>query len=158
MAAHVIGDGQHKAGRQLPEGRARAGEGGRIGEEALAGQQVIKFAARLHIAAPRLFHPGDMIGHPPEHFFHGLSRLAIIAAAHIAADEHLAGIVGQPISLNRITTSVFHSNSGEPGIMLGMISKRAFLNVFTVHIHSVLVLILFTGCNTDSARAGRFSR
>ena len=37
VAAHVIDDGQDEAGGQLPERGAGAGEGGRIGEEFLAG-------------------------------------------------------------------------------------------------------------------------
>ena len=37
-AAHVVADGQHEAGRQLADGRARAGESGRIGGEALLAQ------------------------------------------------------------------------------------------------------------------------
>ena len=36
-----------------------------------------------------------MIGHPPEHLFDGFGRLAILATAHIAAHQHLAGILGQ---------------------------------------------------------------
>ena len=40
VAAHIIGDGQDKAGGQLAERRAGAGKGGGIGEKALAGQQV----------------------------------------------------------------------------------------------------------------------
>ena len=36
MLAHVIFDGQHKTGGKLAQRRARAGEGGRIGEKAQA--------------------------------------------------------------------------------------------------------------------------
>ena len=53
IAAHVIGDGQHKAGGQLAQRRAGAGKGGGVGEEALAGQQlVIIFGAFDDIARP----------------------------------------------------------------------------------------------------------
>ena len=37
VAAHVIADGQHKAGCQLPQRGACAGEGGRIGKESFGG-------------------------------------------------------------------------------------------------------------------------
>jgi len=35
-----------------------------------------------------------MVGYPPEHLFHALDRPAVIAAAYVAAYEHLAGILG----------------------------------------------------------------
>ena len=46
VAAHVVGDGQDKAGGQLSERGAGAGEGGGIGEELLAGQQDDKTRGR----------------------------------------------------------------------------------------------------------------
>ena len=96
VAAHIIGDGQDETGGQLAQRGARAGEGGGIGEEALAGKQIVKFAGALHdIAGPGFFDHGDVVGHAPEHLLHGFGGFAIIAAAHIAADEHLAGIIGQ---------------------------------------------------------------
>ncbi len=53
FAAHVVADGQHKAGSQLPERRARAGEGGRIGEEALGAEQLVIFLCRGHTPRSR---------------------------------------------------------------------------------------------------------
>ena len=55
IAAHIVGDGQHKTGSQLAERCAGAGKGGRIGEEALGGQQVVELAgARDARRRPRL--------------------------------------------------------------------------------------------------------
>jgi hypothetical protein len=58
--AHVILDGQHEAGGQLPQRRTRAGEGGAVGEKASLGQQMIEGvggrARRRRVRAP----PGHM--------------------------------------------------------------------------------------------------
>ena len=50
ILAHVIGDGQHKTGSQLPQRCAGPGEGGGVGEELAGGEQVvILFRQRIHI-------------------------------------------------------------------------------------------------------------
>ena len=51
VATHIIGDGQHETGCQLPERRAGAGKGGRIGEETLAGQQLDKTGGRAGLVS-----------------------------------------------------------------------------------------------------------
>ena len=70
ILAHIIGDGQHKAGGQLPQRCPGPGEGGGVGEEFLAGQQVdnIRWPG-YHIFFQADFHFGDVIGHAPEHLF-----------------------------------------------------------------------------------------
>ncbi len=52
FAAHIIADGQDKAGSQLPEGGAGAGEGGRIGEEALGAEKLVIFLRHGENFAP----------------------------------------------------------------------------------------------------------
>ena len=95
IAAHIIRDGQHKTGSQLSQGSAGAGEGGGVGEELLAGEQVIIFdGARLRyrrsIPLPPWRHDRPPARTSPPRF----RRLAVIAAADVTADQHLAGVIG----------------------------------------------------------------
>ena len=96
VAAHVVGDGQHEAGGELAEGRAGAGEGGRIGEEALGGKQVVELDSEVvRVLLPVGFDFGNMVGNAPEGFLDVFDRLAVVAAAGIAAHEDTAGVLGQ---------------------------------------------------------------
>ena len=94
--AHVVRNGQHETGRQLAQGGAGPGKGGRIGEEALGGEKLVVFlGAGDYVTAPGLFDFGHVVSHTPEHFLHAFSRLAVVALAHVAARQHLAGVFGQ---------------------------------------------------------------
>ncbi len=96
IAAHVVVNGQDKAGGELSEGSAGTGKGGGVGEESLAGEQGVVFAReRGDISGPFFFHFGDVVGDAPEHFFHRFGGLAVISAAHVTLDQHLAGVVRQ---------------------------------------------------------------
>ena len=89
VPAHVVGDGQDKAGCELTQGRSGTREGWRIGEELAAREQHVELSGALeHIAVPLLLDLGDMVGHAPEHLVHGFSRAAVLRhAEHSAASS-----------------------------------------------------------------------
>ena len=94
--AHIVGEREHKARRQLPQRGAGAGEGWGIGEEGLGGQHpVVGAGGGVHVAEPQRFHLGNVRSHAPEHLLDRFRRLLVVVAAHVAPDEHLAGILGQ---------------------------------------------------------------
>lgn len=96
IAPHVVINGEDEAGGELPERGAGAGESGGVGEEGFGGEECIVFTRQDgDVGGPFFFHLGDVVRHTPEHLFHGLGGLAISAAADVAFDEHLAGIIRQ---------------------------------------------------------------
>ncbi len=96
IATHVVADGEDEAGGELPEGRARAGEGGGVGEEGFGGEQGVILARQgIRVGCPAGFNGGDVRGDAPEHFLNGLGGVAVGSAAHVALDQHLSGVVGQ---------------------------------------------------------------
>ena len=80
----------------MSQGSAGAGESGGVGEETLAGEEVVKAARHVGgIPAPQGFHLGDVGCHAPEHLLDGLRGLLVVVAADVAPHEHLPGVPGE---------------------------------------------------------------
>ena len=92
--AHVIRDGEDKARGELAQRRARAGEGGRIGEEAQAGEQRVEALFRgrrvIAVAPVRL---GHGVCHAAEHALDRLGGLAVQPSAEIAFVQNLPAVI-----------------------------------------------------------------
>jgi hypothetical protein len=76
--AHIVGNGQHKAGSQLSKRRASAGKGRGVWKEGFGDQQMVKRLGRVQRMLFS-FRVRDVPGNPPEHFldaFHGISVLS----------------------------------------------------------------------------------
>ncbi len=96
VATHVIINGEDEAGGELSEGSAGAGEGGGVGEESLGGEESVILAGEgVDISGPFFLDDGDVVSNTPEHLFNGLSRLPVSAAADVALDKHLPGVIGK---------------------------------------------------------------
>ena len=95
-AAHIVFDGQYEAGGQLAQGRARAREGGAVGEEAQIGEEVVEDpGACFDVATVLLFHPGNVSGDAVEHAGGRLQKLSIDIPAQIAAFQDFQAVFAQ---------------------------------------------------------------
>ena len=97
LAAHVVGDREDEARRELAQRRARAGPGGGIGVEEGFGQQAVEVLGPLDdlflAGAKFFFRLGHVVGYPPEGLLRGFDGLPIQALAHIAFVKHQFGVV-----------------------------------------------------------------
>src|SRR5512143_2287948 len=79
IAAHIVCNRQDETGGQLAKRRAGTREGGRIGEELFAAEELIELdRLRVHIAIPCLFHVRNMRGDTPEHLLDGFRGFAVV--------------------------------------------------------------------------------
>ena len=93
LAAHVVGDGKHEAGGQLPERGAGAGEGGGVWEEAQTGEEFVKRLRRFgDVAAVFGFGLRDVDRDPPEHFLNRLGRFPVGPAPEVAFFKNDPGV------------------------------------------------------------------
>ena len=96
IPAHIVGDRQHEAGRQLPQRRAGAGERRRIRKEGLRGEQLVELQRdRQDVPAPLALGLGDVPGDAPEHVFDGLDRGTVGTSAQVTLGQHRTGVFAQ---------------------------------------------------------------
>jgi hypothetical protein len=84
LAPHVVGDGKHKAGRQLPQRCPCTCKSWRVGHKAEAGQEVVKDRRGFfYIFSPRRFSSSDVGSHAVKHLLDRLYRLAVWPLAQV---------------------------------------------------------------------------
>ena len=110
---HVVFDRQNEAGGQLAERRARAGEGGAVGEETQLGQKIVEDLRRpLHVAAVLLFDRRDVAGDAVKHARRRLQKLAVDVPPQVAALQHLEAV------LAKLDCAVIHvGRAGDPALL-----------------------------------------
>ena len=94
--AHVILDGQHETGRQLPERGAGPREGRAVGKETPLRQEVVEHLRRRRcVAAVLLLHLRNVVCHPVEHARRRLQARAVVVTAQIALLQNLDAVLAQ---------------------------------------------------------------
>ncbi len=93
--AEIIGDRQDEAGRELAQGRACAGERGRVREEPKIGEQrVERIFGRTDVVAVGGIGFGHGVGHAAEHPLDIFDGLAVQPLAQIPLAQHLPAVLG----------------------------------------------------------------
>jgi len=94
--AHIVIDGQHEAGRQLPQRCTGPGKRRAVREKAQRRQQIVKPAGHaIDIVVKLRFCASHMVRHPPEHLLFGFDGLPIVAAPQVTLAQNGARIIGQ---------------------------------------------------------------